>query len=238
MQIHQWLKVWNMPDRFIVLSGHAKKIFIESKLHYISPKMVVKPNFCYPPPPLNLSRSTSFIYIGRLIEEKGIFVMLKAFAQTGLNLKIAGDGPLLNAVINFCTQHTNISFLGSLKKQEVFTQLAGCTALVFPSIWYEGMPLTIIEAFACGTPVIASKFGAMEDMITHHKNGLHFEAGNVNDLAEKLKEWDIISANDREVYSQNATQTYNQYYTPEKNKEQLLGLYHALVQQQHLPNAR
>jgi glycosyltransferase involved in cell wall biosynthesis len=237
MQIHHWFKVWDKPDRYILLSEHAKRIFEESKLHYISPKTVVKPNFCYPMPPLNLSRSTCFLYIGRLTVEKGIFVMLKAFAQTGLNLKIGGDGPLRNEVIDFCVQHTNISFLGSLRKQEVFTQLADCTALIFPSIWYEGMPLIIIEAFACGTPVIASKIGVMENMITHCTNGLHFKAGNVHDLAAKLQEWEILSEADQAVYSQNAMRTYTQYYTPEKNKEQLLGLYHDLVQQQQLSNA-
>lgn len=229
MQLNQWMKVWNLPDRYIVLSEHARKIFMNSKLHFPADKIMIKPNFCYAPPILKTVRNKAFLYVGRLTEEKGLRSMMNAFAQTGLPVNIAGDGPLKDEVIAFCTRHSNITFLGSLKKEEVFRWLHQCTALVFPSVWYEGMPLTIIESFACGTPVIASKLGAMDTMITDDYNGLHFEAGNETDLSDKLRKWEQLTEQEKDVYRNNSQDTYHQLYTPEKNREQLLHLYKSLI---------
>jgi glycosyltransferase involved in cell wall biosynthesis len=229
MQVHQWMKIWNKPDKYIVLSEHARRIFMDSKMHFSPQKLMIKPNFCSVPPILPSARGNFFLYIGRLTEEKGVRLMMEAFIKTGFELKMAGDGPLKEEVIALAAQHPNITYLDSLKKDAVFKWLSSGTALVFPSVWYEGMPLTIIEAYACGTPVIASKIGAMETMITDHYNGLHFEPGNVSDFVAKLVEWQTVSEKEKEVFYQNARDTYEQLYTPEKNWEQLSGLYNSLL---------
>jgi glycosyltransferase involved in cell wall biosynthesis len=144
-------------------------------------------------------------------------------------IKIAGNGPLRSEVIDYASLYPNIEYVGALSGDEVCRLMADCSALIFPSLWYEGMPLTIIEAFACGTPVIASKLGVMENMITTDYNGLHFEAGNENDLLQKIKQWHQLNINEKQVYRQNAQKTYEQYYTPEKNVEQLISIYKDVV---------
>lgn len=228
-QIHKWLGTWKKCNKYIVLSEHAKKIFLQSALQLTARQIEVKPNFCAAPPLKEPVASDYFLYVGRLSEEKGIQMLLQVFSLCNYKIKIAGDGPLKDEVIKYSSKHTNIQFLGSLNKEDVFSLLQSSSALVFPSIWYEGMPLTIIEAFACGTPVIASKLGAMETMISHKYNGLHFHPENVNDLIHKLHEWQNLKEEEKAIYRINALKTHEQYYTPEKNAEQLLAIYTSVI---------
>ena len=94
MQLHHWLKTWNVPDRYIVLSQHGKEIFMSSKLQLKDENLVVKPNFCSPPTLSGKPRSNYFVYIGRLSADKGVNVLLNSFSTSPYQLVIAGDGPL------------------------------------------------------------------------------------------------------------------------------------------------
>jgi glycosyltransferase involved in cell wall biosynthesis len=175
-------------------------------------------------------QSNSFLFIGRLSEEKGIDCLIKAFEVTNLKLLIGGNGPLIYNIKTICAKYQNIQYLGSLDKEQVQQYMRKCTALIFPSIWYEGMPMTIIEAFSQGLPVIASNLGGMPSMIKDGYNGLLFEAGNPVDLQAKLLEWQNKPQTEKEWFSKNACQTYVDNYTPEKNLSQLLSVYHSVIQ--------
>lgn len=229
MYLHQKLGTWKNCNRFILLSEHARKLFLNSKLELTSNQLVVKPNFCSIPILQERKAGDYFLYVGRLSEEKGIMLLLSVFSSCGYQIKIAGDGPLKEEVINYSSMYPNIEFLGSLNKAEVFDLMQNCTALIFPSIWYEGMPLTIIEAFACGTPVISSKLGAMEAMIIVGYNGLHFESQNKNDFIKVLYTWYQLNEEQKQVYRINARKTYNANYTPELNLNQLLSIYNQII---------
>lgn len=231
MQIHHWLNTWKMCNRFIVLTQYAKNIFLNSTIKITGDQIVVKPNFCAVPALQPVKAADYFLFVGRLSEEKGIDLLLKTFATSPYTIKIAGDGPLLGDIITYRTQYPNIEFLGSMEKARILDLMCHCNALVFPSIWYEGMPLTIIEAFACGTPVIASRLGAMESMIEPGYNGLHFEAGNENDLKIQLEKWQHLDGEQKELYRKNARSSYEQYYTPEKNFMQLMHIYKAVMEE-------
>jgi glycosyltransferase involved in cell wall biosynthesis len=228
-KLHQRLGTWNLSSRYIVLTSHARQVFLNSNLNLGKNKLTVKPNFCSLTTVVKTDRSDHFLYVGRLTEEKGILLLLDVFSSSPYCLKIAGDGPLRQKVQAYSRKYDNIEFLGLVKKENLPALLAECTALIFPSIWYEGMPLTIIEAFASGTPVIASKLGAMESMIEDGHNGLHFEAGNKHDLQEKLAFWQRMELAQRTTYYQNARLTYEQNYTPEENLEQLLSIYQSVI---------
>jgi glycosyltransferase involved in cell wall biosynthesis len=232
MKLHQYLGIWKLASRYIVFSKHAMQIFMNSAMRLRADQIAIKPNFCSVRNTEMRRPADHFLFVGRLCEEKGIQLLLHAFSVSGLPIKIAGTGPLRNLVMEYSAKHPNIEYLGALNKNEVMEVLQSCSALIFPSLWYEGMPLTIIEAFGCGTPVIASKLGVMENMITPSYNGLHFEAGNENDLLEKIKEWKTLEWDQRHAYSMNARNTYEQYYTPEKNAQQLLSIYDDVVKQE------
>ena len=103
--------------------------------------------------------------------------------------------------------------------------LKKCSALIFPSTWFEGMPMTILEAFSLGTAVIASNIGAMETMITPYFNGLHFEVNKEQDLIDKLLCWDSFSEISKESYYSNAYSTFQNNYTPEINLQKFIKIY-------------
>lgn len=234
MQLHHWAKTWRYCNRFIVLTQYAKEIFMRSKLGLRDEQVVVKPNFTSLPFVPGVERGDHFLYAGRLSEEKGIRLMLDLFASLPCQIKFAGDGPLKDDVVRACSAHPNMEYLGVLKKETLLAELASASALLFPSIWFEGMPLTIIEAFACSTPVIASRLGAMDDMITPHRNGLHFEAGDSQSLKAAIEEWQGLSPKEKEAYQRDARRTYETFYTPQKNAEQLLAIYAAVIKESTL----
>ena len=224
---HQYKGTWQHCKKFVVLNRYAQKIFEHSSVNAGKNKFIVKPNFCAAPHVSITKKQTDFLFVGRLSEEKGIHILLDVFALNNLTINIAGDGPLLSKVIEYAEKYNNIQYLGKLDKQQVFQQMINCNALIFPSIWPEGMPLTIIEALACGAPIITPKSGAMLDMITDNYNGLYFELGNATDLNKKINEWQQFSEDKKNAFRENALNTYYKNYTPEKNYKQLMLIYKA-----------
>lgn len=230
---HKKIGTWNIVDRFIVLTEFAKNLFVHSSLGVIAEKFVVKPNFLEPPANPMVPRLDHFLFIGRLSEEKGIKILLETFKSNIHSLFIAGTGPLENVVVSAAKSHDNIHYLGTLKKNGVLSQMASCKALIFPSIWYEGMPMTLIEAFSLSTPIIASNLGAMASMIKHEYNGLHFEPGNPQSLKSTIDMWSNSEGRYKKQVQENAKKTYEQQYTPERNLELLLAIYNTVTDVTH-----
>ncbi len=224
--LHKKLNTWQKVSRYIIFSDFMKNIFLQSNLGIPENKFVIKQNSIIDPIfDKSITRSKHFLFVGRLVAEKGIDVMLEAFANTDFQLIIFGYGPLEQKVRDFAKLHPNISYKGALSHDDLFEELRKCSALIFPSTWFEGMPLTVIEGFSTGTPVIASNLGAMSTMIQDHYNGLHFEAGNPVDLAQKLAYWSACSENEKEQYSQRARASYEANYTPQANLQRLESIY-------------
>jgi glycosyltransferase involved in cell wall biosynthesis len=226
---HKKLGTWKNVTRYIVLTEFAMELFQKSSLNFHRDQIIVKPNFVQSSARTLVNRHDHFLFVGRFTEEKGISVMLEAFIKSGYKLHLAGTGPLIEKVISTCNIHKNITYLGSLGRECVQRAMQNCSALVFPSTWYEGMPMTILEAFSVGTPVLASEIGAMSAMITHRYNGLHFEAGNTNVLIKQLDYWQNLSPAEKETYCTNALGTYLQNYTPEKSLKQLSEIYQSIA---------
>jgi glycosyltransferase involved in cell wall biosynthesis len=223
--INQIAKTWDIPDRYIVLGNNAKDIFLSSKYRHLADKLKIKPNFCFPYPAKQKELDNYYLYVGRLSPEKGIQVILDAFSKTDLRLKIVGSGPLHEEIKRYSEKYNNIEFLGIKGKDEVYSLVSGAAAVVFSSIWYETFGMVIIEAFACGTPVIASAIGEAKNLVDNRVNGLLFEAGNEIDLLEKVIYYESLPNDDKKSYQSNALKTYQDYYTPEINLKQLEEVY-------------
>jgi glycosyltransferase involved in cell wall biosynthesis len=103
-------------------------------------------------------------------------------------LKILGDGPLKDTVNDKAVIESRVEWLGRRAMVEVYSVLRRAEALIFPSLWYEGLPRTIIESFASGTPVIASNLGSMAELVSSGKNGRLFEAGDPAQLAHQVED--------------------------------------------------
>jgi glycosyltransferase involved in cell wall biosynthesis len=210
-------------DGYIALTDFSKNKFIKGGLP--ADKIFVKPNFLFEDPGYSGKDENYFFFAGRLDETKGIDVLTEAANELpGAKFKVAGDGPLKEKV----TAVSNIVYLGQLKKNELLEYIKSSTALVFPSILYETFGLSIIEAFACGKPVIGSKLGAMAEIIEEGKAGLLFEPGSAKALAEKI-EWAIKNKDEMKQMGINARKEYEEKYSAEKNYEMLMEIYNNLV---------
>ncbi len=134
------------------------------------------------------------LFYGRFVKAKGIDVLLKAWSQfvkefPEYKLILAGDGEEKENILNMIDKlnlHKTVYLPGMIDRNTVKCLLASCRFVVFPSRW-EGSPVSIAEALAVGAPIIASKVGAIPDMISHLTTGLLIDSDDVNDLVREMK---------------------------------------------------
>jgi glycosyltransferase involved in cell wall biosynthesis len=224
----------NKVDCFIALTRFGKQKFVEAG--FPAKKIVVKPNF------YEISKDWSEIsrrrmgalFVGRVSEEKGVTVMLKAWHGLGISLRVAGSGPMLH---DLQRKHEScIEFLGQMTREQISKEMAQAAFLVMPSEWYETFGLVIVEAYAHGIPVIASRLGAMAEIVENGVTGLHFEAGNAEDLSQKVQ-WLHDHPEECRRMGKNARRVYEEKYTPEKNYEMLMDVYkQAIASKKNLGN--
>ena len=168
--------------------------------------------------------------MGRLDPEKGVPTLLKAWLQMSHShtLRIAGDGSYRPQLESFAKVYPNVEFMGWLPRHRVVEEMKNARFVVFPSEWYENNPLVIIEAFACGVPVIASDLGAMKELVEHGRTGFLFRAGDVNDLAKTMAlAWDQPEYLGR--LGDQARKEYEAKYTASANYQQLISIYQDVI---------
>ena len=133
-----------------------------------------------------------FLYFGRIASEKGIRTLINAYERLNekkYKLIIAGDGPLLKKEMEYIKGKdiSNIKFLGYISGRVLEDAIRKATCIIVPSEWYENCPMTILEAFAYGKPVIGSNIGGISELISEAEDGYLFEPKNVDDLANKME---------------------------------------------------
>lgn len=232
--VHKWIGTWrNKVDMFISPASFSRKKILQSSLGVAANKIKVKHNFVKDPGiGAPGKRKNYYLFVGRLSSEKGVDVLLKAWENLKEHrLVIAGDGPEKESLMAQYGHFENISFVGKISRQQVFELMQTCKALVFPSVCYEGLPLTIAEAFATGTPVIGSSLGAMQEMIIPEKNGLLFEPGNPQSLAGTVLLFEKYTQGENDEMYYNARNSYIEYYSPHKCYEQIMEIYNLVIKQ-------
>lgn len=218
----------NAISRYIALSRDMQQTLIGAG--FPAEKLVVKPNFLVNDPGVGKGQGRYCLFAGRLTEEKGIRTLLECwryFSPT-LPLQIVGQGPLQSEVESVAAQCSNVTVHPWLSKEKLSRLMQDATVLVLPSLWYEPFPMTILEAFATGLPVIASRLGTMESVIEHGRTGLHFESGNAVDLARQV-ELVFQDADRLLAMRRNARQEFEAKYTGEINYKQLLSIYRGVL---------
>jgi glycosyltransferase involved in cell wall biosynthesis len=223
--VHRAIKTWTRQvDMYVALTEFARAKFVSGGLP--PEKIAVKPNCVLTNTCTSEQvRRGSFLYIGRLCEEKGVPVLLDAWRQIGrrAELNIAGTGPLAE-LIQAAQNRNGIKLLGQCGRDEIAGLLRTASCLIFPSRVYEVMPRAIIEAFAAGTPVIASNLGAMADMVRDGVTGLHFTPGDAAELATKIQ-WVCNHPEERAPMSRAARLEYERCYTAKRNFSELMSIY-------------
>jgi len=155
-------------------------------------KLIVKVNAVTPDPGCQILRGEYLLFVGRLTVEKGILTLLDAYArlQDAPVLRIVGEGPLHAEIAQRVAGDARlqrVELIGALPHEQAVACIREARALIVPSQWYEGVPLGLLEAFACGAPVVAGRIGSLAEVVRHGDNGLLFEAGDAADLARVIE---------------------------------------------------
>ncbi|MBO9573266.1 MAG: glycosyltransferase family 4 protein [Chitinophagaceae bacterium] len=229
---HKLKGTWrHKVDTYITPSGFIRSKLLCSSFNVPSNKIKVKKNFTEDAGLTAADeRKPYFLFVGRIAKEKGIDTLLDAWSlMKNEELVIIGDGPEIDRIKTQYSDLKNVSFKGKQTKEVVLDYMKNCLALIFPSIWYEGLPLTIVEAFSTGTPVIGSSLGAMKEMIQDRKNGLLFEKGNAKSLQNAILYLKLqIENKDYSMYT-NARISYMELYHPDKCYEEAMNIYNDLI---------
>ncbi len=185
--VHRTLQLYSRNvDRFVVPSRFYLEKFVE--WGWSRDKFIYIPNF------VDTERFTpdstpgkAFVYAGRLGPEKGLKTLIKAAALAGVPLRIIGTGPEEDTLRRLAlATGTEVEFLGYLAGENLQRAVKDSRALVLPSEWYENAPISVLEAYAMGRPVIGANIGGIPELIRRDETGDIFESGNPESLAEVL----------------------------------------------------
>lgn len=221
---HRLLGTWrNAVDAYIALAEFARQKFIAGGLP--ADRIFIKSNFLDPDPGPGPGDGGYALFVGRLSQEKGISTLLSAWRTlSDIPLKIIGDGPMADEVKSAARENSEIQWLGRLPLQQVVEMIGRAAVLVFPSNCYENFARVIVEAYAKGTPVIASRHGPMPDIVPDGRTGRLFSPGDAHDLARTVREM-MEDAGALTLLRANAREAYTSQYTGEANHQAMMKVY-------------
>lgn len=195
-------------------------------------RIAIKPNFVDLPGDAAsaIARSDRFVFVGRLAEEKGVRVLLDAWrGLPDIPLLVVGDGPLRGELEAYARQYAlQVEFVGARERGIVQGLVRSARAAIVPSLCFEGgVPLTLLEALAAGTPVVASRLGGIPELVTHGADGLLFEAGDAGQLAAQARR---LNADPllRTTLAESGLQTVQRVHGRQASLDALVGLYAAV----------
>ena len=222
---HRAARTWHHGvDRYIALTESAREKFLVGGLP--GEKIVVKPNFVNPDPGARRGGDYA-IFVGRLSPEKGVDTLLAAWKTIGrrVPLRIVGDGPMADAVRAAVADNPAIEWLGRRPPEQIAELIGNAALLVQPSNCFETFGRVAVEAFAVGTPVVATGHGAMADVVgTDGRLGATFEPLNPADLSVKVLA--LVADPDRlSTLRTNVRREYEAKYTGPQNHAFLMNVY-------------
>jgi glycosyltransferase involved in cell wall biosynthesis len=226
--LHRLLRTWKRTvATFIVVSEFAKQKFVAQGFQ--ASRMAVKPNFVLDPGPPGIG-GDGFLFVGRLSVEKGIRTMLQAMelVNPAVRLKIVGDGPLAAEVSAAAECNPRIQYVGRLPLRQVLDAMGASRCVLFPSEWYETFGRIAAESFAKGTPVIASRIGAVAEIVDDGRTGFHYRTGDPQDLARAIDRA-FARADGLADMRTAARLEYEQKYTAERNYRMLMDIYEGAI---------
>ena len=240
LKIHRFTGIYRKVN-FICLTefNRNKLLLINNKKQIIDEKRIfVKPNFVFDD---NSSKDSTndtykketisndkwyYLYVGRLDEIKGIDIVLEAFSKMPeRELHVIGSGG--EGYIKRYSRFNNIKLLGQLSHEEVMAETINSKAMVFPSKLYEGMPMTVIESFENGVPVITSGIGNAKEMVKEGITGLYFESGKVESLISAIDKLDNLDIN---TLKENAHMEFRKKYTENVGYNNIINIYRKVIE--------
>jgi glycosyltransferase involved in cell wall biosynthesis len=222
--LHRAAGTWQrMVDLYIAPSDFVRQKFVDNG--FSADRIVVKPNVVLPDPGPGEGSGNYALFVGRLSEEKGVRTLAAAWQKLAdIPLLVAGDGPLSQI-----RWPAGVTPLGPQPRKDVLRLMQFARVLIFPSVWYEGQPMTILESFACGLPVIGSELGSIRELIDHHRTGLLFRPDQPEDLASKVR-WAFEHPEQLTAMRVAARREFEEKYTAGRNYKMLIDIYDRAIE--------
>jgi glycosyltransferase involved in cell wall biosynthesis len=229
--LHRRLGTFECVRQFIAVSGFVRDKYVAAG--FDRSHIVVKPNFAWPGPRRE-GPGASFLYLGRLSPEKGVATLLRAWRGDLGRLLVVGDGPEAPRLRRLASG--GVEFRGPVPPEEARRLVAQARAVLVPSVWYEAFPRVVVEAYAAGVPVVASRIGALPEVVEDGVTGLLAEPGEPASWAAALERLchDRLS----ERLGEGAYRAWATRYTPEANLRRLEKIYAAACASQETPSRR
>jgi glycosyltransferase involved in cell wall biosynthesis len=211
-------------SRYIALTEFARGRFAAGGLP--ADRIVVKPNGLNQSVLPGAGQGGYVVYVGRLSAEKGLRVLLQAWRTLPrIRLRIVGDGPLRDELERQAgAEQLSVEFMGRLSRQELPAIVGDAAAAIVPSLWYEGFPMVVVEAFASGTPVIASRLGSLAEIVHDGANGALFTPGDAAALAATVARV-LANADALAAMRQRARRDFDEHYCADANYRRLRAIY-------------
>ncbi len=231
LTVHRLRSTWrNEVDAYIALTEFGRRKFIQGGLP--AERIHVRPNCVTPDPGSSQGRGDYALFLGRFNPLVRMDILLGAWKGVpDLPLKVVGTAESPRQTEELQSRHAgvhNVDWLGWKPREAALGLLKGALLVVVPSPWYEGFPMVIAEAFACGVPVIASRLGAMAEIVNDGHTGLLFDAGDSADLARKVH-WASAHRGAMEAMGMHAREDYESRYTERASYARLMEIYDCAI---------
>ena len=223
--IHRTMGIYRRLHYICLTEFNKQKLLQLKQLR--EDQISIKPNFVGEAQYFQKQRTNRIIFVGRLEKLKGVDLLLEAWKLLGKDapeLLLCGTGPLEH----WCREYNlNVTMKGFVPNTEVRRWIGTSRALILPTQCYEGLPMTIVEAFSQGTPVITGDIGNGGAVVEDGKTGVKFRYHSAQALAEAVKRFETLDGN---ALQENTLREYEKRYSPEGNYRILLALYDAVIQ--------
>ena len=226
--VHRGLGLYrNKIDRLVLPSRFYREKLIE--WGWPPEKLVYVPNFIEPPKASDMEEGDYFLYVGRLAPEKGLPTLIQAAALAGVRLVIAGTGPEEAALRALAENSTApVHFAGYVSGRALHDLIGGAKALVLPSEWYENAPVSVLEAYALGRPVIGTAIGGIPELVRDRQTGMLAAVADAPDLARAIGAMADLTAQERAALGAEGKAWVAKDFSASVYRQRMLELYASL----------
>jgi glycosyltransferase involved in cell wall biosynthesis len=228
LALHRAVGTFEGVHLYLAVSSFLRQKYLEAGWN--ADRIAVKSNFARPQEQRD-GPGEYFLFLGRLAPEKGVDTLMEVWSDVSAKLLVVGDGPEGSRLRSMAP--AGVEFLGTVQPSQVASLVRRARAVLVPSRWYEGQPRTILEAYAAGVPVIASRVGGLPEVVEEDTSGLLVGARDRAGWTEALDR--LRDDAEAARLGAGAYATWKAFYTPEQGLLSLEQAYRQAASVDHLP---